>query len=239
MKNHIVRRVDGKSKTISTIAGTGKSGFGGDGGSATKALFNQPHSIALDGKGALYVADIGNHRIRRIDLRTGIVETIAGSSERRLPQDGQVARGNPILGPRVLFVKGDTLWIALREGHSVWRMNLGDTVLHHIAGTGKSGYAGDGGPASQAKFNGPKGIAVARDGSVFVADTENNAIRRIDTQSGLITTVAGIGPTGNDEASPRNIAKHLQLNRPHGICVAPNGDVFIGDTLNHRVWRVR
>jgi streptogramin lyase len=135
-------------------------------------------------------------------------------------------------------VDRDTLWIALREGHSIWRMNLADGVLHHVAGTGQAGYAGDGGPASESKFNGPKGIAVAQDGNVFVADTENNAIRRIDTKSGLITTVAGIGPTSKVGAGQRNISKDAQLNRPHGICAAPDGDLFIGDSLNHRVSRV-
>jgi len=224
MKNHIVRRIDGKTKTITTIAGNGRPGFGGDGGPAVKARFNQPHSIALDNKGAVYVADIGNHRIRRIDQATGIVESIAGTSEKSLPKDGQAARGNAIRGPRALFVASDTLWIALREGHSIWRMNLADGILHQMAGTGQAGYAGDDGPATQAKLNGPKGIAATSAGKVFVADTENNAIRRIDVRSGAITTV------GADKAN---------LNRPHGICAAPDGTLFIGDTLNHRIWRVR
>jgi DNA-binding beta-propeller fold protein YncE len=224
MKNHIVRRVDSKTKKISTIAGTGKQGFGGDGGPATKAVFNQPHSIALDDKGAVYVADIGNHRIRRIAPETGIVDSIAGNSKKGPPKDGQTARGNAISGPRALFVEGTTLWIALREGHSVWQLNLVDGKLHHVAGIGQAGYAGDGGPAIEAKFNGPKGIAVTRDGKVFVADTENNVIRRIDMRSGTIATV--------DD-------KDTDLNRPHGVCVAPDGTLFIGDTLNHRIWRVR
>src|SRR5262245_45389756 len=107
MQNHVVRRVDHQTKTISTIAGTGKKGFDGDGGLATAAQFNQPHSIAIDQKGAIYVADIGNHRIRRIDPKSGIVETIAGAGERRLPRDGQLARGNPILGPRALYIDGN------------------------------------------------------------------------------------------------------------------------------------
>ena len=191
MKNHIVRRVDRKSKKISTVAGIGRPGFTGDGGLAVKAKFSQPHSIAIDRRGAVYVADIGNHRIRRIDPKTGIVESIAGNSKRTPPRDGQVARGNPILGPRALFIDGDTLWIALREGHSVWRMELVDGILHHVAGTGQAGYSGDGGPAIEAKFNGPKGIAVESNREVFVTDSGNNVIRRIDLRSGLIATVAG------------------------------------------------
>jgi len=230
MQNHVVRRIDKKTKTISTIAGTGRKGFGGDGMPATEAQFNQPHSIALDRDGAIYVADIGNHRIRRIDPVSGVVETIAGSSERRLPREGQQARENPILGPRALYVDGDTLWIALREGHSIWRMKLADGILHHVAGTGKAGYSGDGGPALAATLNGPKGIAVDPQGNVVVADTENHAIRRIDVRTGLISTLAG----GDKQA-----AKNARFIRPHGIYVGPDGTIYVGDTLQHRVARLR
>jgi DNA-binding beta-propeller fold protein YncE len=226
MQNHLVRRVDAKTNTISTVAGTGRRGFGGDGGPAVDCLLNQPHSIALDGKGSIYVADIGNHRIRRVDLATGAIESIAGSSERRLPQDGQLARGNPILGPRALCIEGENLWIALREGHSVWRLNLSDGVLHHVAGTGEAGFAGDGGPARQATFNGPKGIAFGPHKGLFVADTENHVIRKIDQRLGIVATIAGGGA-------------QLQMNRPHGICLGQDGALYIGDTLNHLVRRVQ
>jgi streptogramin lyase len=237
MKNHLVRRVDSKTKKISTVAGNGHAGFRGDGGPAKNAQFNQPHSITLDGNGNLYVADIGNHRIRRIDLGAGNIDSIAGNSQKRLPQDGQVARGNPILGPRALFIADGTMWIALREGHSIWRMNLGDGILHHVAGTGKPGFSGDGGPAASAKLNGPKGIAVATNGDVFVADTENNVIRKIDATSGVLSTVAGANKKGETAISGGDAPPNVQLNRPHGICVA-DGSLFIGDTMNHRVWRV-
>jgi len=233
MKNHIVRRVDGKSKTITTIAGNGVQGFGGDGGPAVEAMFSLPHSIAIDAEGAVYVADIGNHRIRRIDAKSGIVESIAGNSQRKPPRNGQAARGNPILGPRALTIDGDSLWIALREGHSVWRMDLADGILHHFAGTGQAGFAGDGGPATKAKFNGPKGIAVGANGDVFVVDSENNAIRRIDRESGLISTVGG--ESSDDSCAVIN----ANLKQPHGLCIAPDGTLYIGDTLHHRVLRAR
>ncbi|QDU96112.1 NHL domain-containing protein [Lignipirellula cremea] len=236
MMNHLIRKVSQKTGEISTVAGTGKAGFSGDGGPAVQAQFRSPHSIALDGRGGLYVADIGNHRIRRIDLAEGRVETIAGNEERKLPSDGQQARGNPILGPRALFIDGDTLWIALREGHSVWRMNLKQGVLKHVAGTGKSGYQGDGVPAREATFNGPKGIAIGPEGKVYVVDTENQAIREIDPASGQIRTVAGNGEKGG--SGDKGPATAAQLARPHGVCIGPDGDIYIGDTLNHRVRRV-
>jgi streptogramin lyase len=236
MQNHIVRRVDAQTNKITTIAGTGEPGFAGDGGPATKAQFHRPHSIALDGRGNLYVADIGNHRIRRIDLETGFVESIAGNEQRRLPRDGQVARGQPILGPRALCIDKGTLWIALREGHSVWRMELNEGRLRHVAGSGKQGYTGDGGPAIRATFNGPKGIAVGPDGDVYVVDTENQVIRKIDVARGRVTTVAGNGTRGG--AGDGGPATAAQLDRPHGICLGPDGSIYIGDTLNHRVRRV-
>ncbi len=239
MKNHLIRRVDAKTNVITTVAGTGEAGFSGDGGPAKLAQFRQPHSIALDRKGNLYVADIGNHRIRRINLASGVVETIAGNGERKLPTDGQTARGKPMVGPRALCVRGETLWIALREGHSVWRMDLNTARLTHVAGSGKKGFSGDGGDPKQATFNGPKGIAVGPKGRIAVVDTENQAIRSIDLKANLISTVAGGGPSRQGGEGDGGPATKAQLSRPHGICVAPNGDIFIGDTLNHRVRRVR
>jgi streptogramin lyase len=237
MQNHLIRRVDAKTGVISTIAGTGEAGFSGDGGPPTAAQFRQPHSIAIDDDGAIYVADIGNHRIRRIDPKTGVIDTIAGATERRLPTDGQLAQGNPILGPRALFIADGVLWIGLREGNSVWRMNLADGVLHHVAGVGEAGYAGDDGPAQAARFNGPKGLAVDDAGNVFVADTENHAIRRIDGKTSVITTLAGSGVAGG--TGDNGPAAAAQLNRPHGVCVGSDGAVYIGDTNNHRVRRVK
>ncbi|NUQ61816.1 MAG: hypothetical protein HUU20_04965 [Pirellulales bacterium] len=239
MQNHIVRRIDGKTGAITTIAGTGRPGYNGDEGRATGTELSSPHSIALDGEGYLYLADIGNHRIRRVDLNRGTIETIAGTGETKLPKDGQVARGNPILGPRALFIDGRTLWIALREGHSIWKMDLDRGMLRHVAGTGQKGYSGDGGPALDATFNGPKGIAVGPDGDVDVVDTENQVIRRIHVRSGTVTTIAGAGPDARGYGGDGGPATAANLDRPHGVCVASDGAVYIGDTNNHRVRRVR
>jgi len=235
MKNHVVRRIDAKSKIITTVAGSGKPGFGGDGGPATTALFRQPHSIALDDNGGLYIADIGNHRIRRVDLAMGIVESIAGDSQPVAAHDGQLAKGSSFLGPRALFIHDDVLWIASREGHSVWRMALNDGVLHHVAGTGVKGSASDDGRGREVQFNGPKGIAVGPNGGVFIADTENNAVRHIDVDSGRVTAIAG-GRLQSQTAEGES--EDVGLNGPHGICVGPNGVIYLGDTLNHRVVRI-
>ena len=239
MMNHVIRRVDAKTRVITTIAGTGEAGYSGDGGPATKATFRQPHSIVVDGRSAVYVADIGNHRIRRIDLATGVVQSIAGNGEKTLPKHGQKALGNSMLGPRALFLEGRTLWIALREGNSVWRLNLDTDLLDHVGGTGKKGFSGDGGKATQATFDGPKGIAIGPGGHIYVVDTENQAIRRIDAKTKEITTIAGGGPKQKGGGGDGGSATAAQLDRPHGICVDKDGAVYIGDTLNHRVRRVK
>ncbi|MBI1900326.1 MAG: hypothetical protein HYS13_04315 [Planctomycetia bacterium] len=238
MQNHVVRKVDAQRKTISTVAGTGKPGFSGDNGPADKAQLQQPHSLALDAGGAIYIADIGNHRIRRVDPATGFIRTIAGNGGKQAPQDGQKAEGGPILGPRALAIVDDTMWIALREGNSVWRLDLKRGFLFRASGTGQKGYSGAG-PALGATWDGPKGIAVGPDGHVYVADTENHAIRRIDTKNGSVQTIAGTGPNGQGYNGDGKDATLAKLKRPHGICVGPDGTVYIGDSENHRVRRFK
>ena len=235
MKNHIVRKIEALTNTISLVAGIGTAGFGGDGGAATAAVLNNPHSIALDDRGYLYIADIGNHRIRRVNLVTGIIDTIAGTGEKKLPTNGSLARGTAILGPRALCHDKGVLWIALREGHSVWSLNLNSGRLLHVAGTGTKGFTGDNGAPRQATFNGPKGIAVGPQGRLFVVDTENQAIRMIDLKQNVISTVCGYGPQGRGSGGDGADATKAQMGRPHGICVDAKGVVYVGDTMNHRV----
>jgi len=237
MVGAVVRKVDAKSGLISTVAGTSKPGFGGDGGPAVQAQLRSPHSIALDDHGGLYIADIGNHRIRRVDLETGVIETVAGNGERTLPVDDTVATGRPMLGPRALHVVGETMWIALREGHSVWRMDLKTRRLRHVAGTGAKGFHD--GPAAEATFNGPKGIVAGPHDDIFVVDTENQVIRRIDVKAGEVSTVAGVGPNGRGYGGDGGPARQAKMDRPHGITVDAHGGLYIGDTNNHRVRYVR
>jgi DNA-binding beta-propeller fold protein YncE len=237
MQNHIVRRVDGKTKTISTVAGTGSAGFGGDGGPAAKAQFRQPHSIAFDPEGKLLVCDIGNNRIRRIDLTSGVIDTYAGTGEKKPTPDGAPLTGTPLNGPRALDLdsKGN-LYLALREGNTVHRIDSKAGKIYHLAGTGEKGYTGDGGPAKQAKLSGPKGIAYSSDGGVYIADTESHTIRRIDLKSGVITTVLGTGERGD---GPVGAPLQFKLNRPHGIFVDKKGLIYVGDSESHRILLLR
>jgi streptogramin lyase len=232
MPSHIIQRIDAKTKKVQTVAGTGTAGFAGDGGPATKAEFKQPHSIAFDRSGALLICDIGNHRIRRLNVKTGIIDTFAGNGEKKLPTDGMLVTEAPLYGPRAIdFDKAGNMYIVLREGNEIFRVDAKTQKITRFAGTGEKGYTGDGGPALNAKLNGPKGISCAPDGSIYFADTENHVIRKID-KNGILTTVLGTGQRGD---GPDGDPLKCQLNRPHGIFVASDGTVYVGDSESNKV----
>jgi len=227
------RRFDIDSGRLTTVAGTGEAGFSGDGGAATAAQFRQPHSIAFDDRGGLLVCDIGNGRLRRIDMSDGTVVTLSGTGERTpTPDEGPLA-GTALRGPRSIDTDAEgNAYLVLREGNAVFRLNLRAGRLQRIAGTGETGYTGDGGPAALATFNGPKGIAYSSaDRSLYIVDTENHVIRRMSLESGLIETVLGTGERGD---GPDGDPLECRLARPHGICVH-QGVVYVTDSESHRV----
>jgi DNA-binding beta-propeller fold protein YncE len=236
--NHCVRKLDVKTGVITTIAGNGTSGFSGDGGPATKAQLSEPHSLSFDRHGDLYIADVRNNRVRKVDLKSGVITTLVGNGKREPTPDGaKLNETTPVAGPRALDFGADgTLWLALREGHAVYRLDLARGTIHHVAGTGEKGFAGDNGPARSAMLNGPKGIAVGPKGNVYVVDTENHVIRVIDSAAGTIATIAGTGARGD---GPEDSPLQCALSRPHGVFVDSDGAVFIGDTETHRVRVVR
>jgi sugar lactone lactonase YvrE len=237
MPNHSVKRVDRKTGIITTIAGTGDAGFSGDGGPAVKAQFRQPHSIAFDKQGRLLICDIGNHRVRRIDLKTGMIETYLGNGEKLPTPDGATIKGTPFNGPRAIDVDdAGNLYLALREGNAVYKIEPKTERITHIAGTGSKGYSGDGGPAKAAALNGPKGIALARNGSLYLADTENHAIRQVNLRTGTIQTVAGNGERGD---GPDGKPRGCRMNRPHGVFAARDGSIYIADSESHRIRLLR
>jgi streptogramin lyase len=232
MLNHIVRRVDAKTGIISTVAGTGEKGFSGDGGPATQAKLDRPHSIVLDRQGGLYICDIGNHRIRKVDLKTGRIDTFAGTGERKPTPDGAAIAGTPLNGPRALDFDGEhSLYLALREGNAVYRIDLESKTLHHLAGTGKSGYSPRG-PAKTALLSGPKGIALGPNGDIYLADTESHTIRVIRKETGILETLVGNGQKGD---GPDGDPLNCKMDRPHGVFVDAAGTVYIGDSSNNRV----
>jgi DNA-binding beta-propeller fold protein YncE len=234
--NHVVRRVDARTGLIATVAGTGEPGFSGDGGPAVRAQLRQPHSIAVAANSRLLICDVGNHRIRELNLSTGIIETYGGTGERLPTPEGAQVKSAPLNGPRTIAIDAaGTLYLALREGNAIFRIAPDTGILRHVAGTGEQGYSGDGGPARSARLGGPKGLAFDR-GNLYVADTENHVVRRIELQTGIITTVLGTGQRGDGpEPDPLRCA----LARPHGVFVDAAGKLYVSDSEAHRVRVVR
>jgi len=230
--NHVVRKIDAKTRVISTFAGTGTAGFGGDGGPAAKAQLRQPHSIAVDPPGRLLICDIGNHRIRSVDFASGTIDTYGGTGERQPTPDGAPLKGTPLNGPRTMVLDREgTIYLALREGNAIYRIQRKTGTLHHLAGTGEQGYSGDGGPARLARLAGPKGLAYGG-GVLYVADTESHVIRSINVKTGVIATVIGTGTRGD---GPEPDPLQCRLARPHGIFVDNAGTLYVGDSEAHRI----
>src|SRR5262245_364970 len=237
--SHVVRYIDVKSGVISTAAGNGMRGYVGDGGPAKQSQLAQPHSIALDAAGNVYICDIMNHRVRRIDVKTGVISTFAGTGAADpTPAEAPLAE-TPTRGPRSIDIAPDgTMYLILREGNKVFSIDPSHTRLKHLAGTGELGYSGDGGPAISARFgapgnplNGPKGVTYASDHSLYISDTENHAIRRIDLRQGTVSTLAGNGQRGD---GPDGDAAACKLARPHGVFIQGR-NIYIGDSENHRI----
>jgi DNA-binding beta-propeller fold protein YncE len=217
--NRRVRVIDTMG-AVTTLAGDGSGAFGGDGGPAAQAGLVEPNGLALSpDQTRLFIADVAGHRVRVVDLRDGTIETFAGTGEARHDGDGGPAAAACVFGARaVAFAPDGSLYLMERQGSCIRRIQ--DGVIETVAGTGARGYAGDGGDARLAVFDAPKEMAVDPDGNIYVVDTENHAIRRIDAQTWIVTTIAS------------------GLARPHGALVAPDGSVLVADSEHHQVRRL-
>jgi sugar lactone lactonase YvrE len=186
----------------------------------------------VDPKGRLLICDIGNHRIRQVDLSSGTIETYGGTGERQPTPDGAPVKGTPLNGPRTIAIDRDgDMYLALREGNAIYRIAPNAATIHHLAGTGEQGYSGDDGPARAARLAGPKGLAYRR-GNLYVADTENHVVRRIELKTSLITTVLGTGRRGD---GPEPDPLRCGLSRPHGVFVDAAGVLYVSDSEAHRI----
>ncbi len=238
--NAVVRKVDGRSSTVTTVAGTGEKGYGGDGGPGARAMLREPNDCCLDGKGGLLIADVSDWRVRRLDLKTGTITTVAGTGPfrgrltREALGDGGPATRAVVFEARAVCVDaaGNT-FICERRGNRIRRIDA-KGVITTVAGTGAKGDRD--GPGTEATFNGPKGVRCDRTGNVYVVDTENHSIRKVEAGTWRVTTLAGgrkgSGGDGGD-------ALKAGLDRPHGCIIDKDGVIYIADSSNHRVRRVR
>ncbi|MGQ9779050.1 MAG: NHL domain-containing protein [Bacillota bacterium] len=231
--NNRIRRVtpDG---IITTVAGTGAAGYGGDGGPGVQARLYYPTSSALGPDGSIYIADSYNHRIRRVGP-DGVITTVAGTGVAGYTGDGGPATGARLSSPTGVALGPDgSIYIADYSNHRIRRIGP-DGIITTIAGTGLAGYGGDGGPAIQARLYYPTRIVLGPDGSIYIADSSNHRIRRVGPD-GIITTVAGTGVAGySGDGGP---ATEARLSSPTGVALGPDGSIYIADYSNHRIRRV-
>lgn len=219
---------------ITTVAGNGMPGYNGDGCLATDATLSSPTGVVPDGLGNLYIADMANNRIRRINP-LGIISTVAGTGEAGFSGDGRLAVNAMLNNPFAVAAEHDgNLYISDMDNNRI-RMVTPHGIITTIAGDGREGFSGDDARATAASLSGPRGLEVDQRGNIYIADTGNNRIRRI-SPFGIISTVAGnggAGYTGDDVA-----ATEAQLYLPYDVTLAPAGNIYIADFSNQRVREV-
>ena len=236
-RSHRVRQIDTAGE-ISTIAGTGEDGEEGDGGPATEAQLCYPAGVATDAMGNVYVADSWNHRIRKIDT-DGVITTVAGTGAPYSGGDGGPATEAQLAFPVAVAVEGGgNLYVAEGRSHRIRRIDTDGTITT-FAGRGVPGYAGDGGLAPRARLGYPAGIAIDPAGTVYIADSWNHRIRKVNS-SGVISTVAGTGDRGDGgDGGP---ATQAQLAYPVAVAADTSGNLyvvsFVPDRANHRVRKI-
>jgi DNA-binding beta-propeller fold protein YncE len=235
--NNRIRTYDPKSGRIEAFAGTGEKGYLGDGGPASKARFGGIYSVAFDAAGKnIVLADLDNRRVRKIELASGIVTTVAGNGEKGVPSDDAVAAKAPLVDPRAAcFDSQGNVYILERSGNAL-RVVTPDGRIRTVVGTGKVGAIGDGSDAKQATLNGPKHLCADKEDNILIADTENHLIRKYLVKEGKIVRVAGSGKKGTGGLDGPPLA--VELDQPHGVYLHPSGELYIVDSSNHRVLKI-
>jgi len=241
--NHKLLTIEPDTGWVKVVCGAG-AGFAGDGGPASGALFKQPNDATFDDDGNLYIVDQQNWRIRRIDTQD-MIDTIAGVGTQGDSGDGGpaleaefswAAGSNPNPSGGILHHEGK-LYISDTEANRVRVLDLATMTVDALAGTGDKGFAGDGGPALEAQLSAPRDLEIGPDGDLYVADTDNGAVRAIDLDDGTIRTVVGTGELGLDDEEQLP-ATETHLRRPFGLAFDPDGNLYVMDSLNERIVKV-
>ena len=231
-----IRRINTSTGIIDTVAGCGIEGYSGDGGPAVHARIASPHGTALDGHGNIYIADLKNDRIRRVDASTGIITTVVGNGEHGYSGDGGPTTEAMLASPIAVFATADgDLYIADHRNSRVRKVEAATRIITTVAGTGEQGFSSDGGPATHAAIALPRDVALDADGSLYIADGANNRIRKVDPD-GTITTIVGTGSekfSGDGGPAPK-----ANLSMPYSIALDSDGNLYVVDTGNRRVRRI-
>jgi NHL repeat len=220
--NHRLIKIDMKTGRATTIAGTGQAGYSGDGGPASNATFNQLYAIDLNSIGdKLYLTDLRNRRVRLLDLKTGIVNTVAGNGEKGIPNDGTDGAESPLVDPRAAAIDSNgNLYILERAGNALRVLDKNGKIRTVI----------------DKDLNGPKHLCFDRQDNVIIADTENHLIKKYSPKDGKTVVIAGFGEKGDRLVSDDPLK--TQLNRPHGVYVHQSGALYLSDSDNNRVLKM-
>lgn len=231
--NNRVRKINSNG-IITTMAGSGGQGFAGDSSIATNASLFWPHGVAVDTIGNVYIADMGNNRVRRVDT-SGIITTIAGSANGGYGGDGGLAINALLFGPYGVAINAaNNLFIADYGNHRIRKVD-GNGIITTVAGTGSAGYTGDGGLATNACLNHPSAIAFDTIGNLYIAEYGNSVVRKVSV-NGIISTFAGNGGAGY--GGDGGFAIYANLNSCDGVCTDAHGNVYIADTYNSLIRKV-
>lgn len=236
--NCVIRKVDVNTGIITTIAGIGgTASYSGDGGLATNAKLYCPESIAFDDGGNLYFADCGNNRVRKIDMKTGIISTVVGIGISGYSGDGGLAKNAAMNFPfGVVFDTQGNLYISDAGNRCIRKVDVVSGIITTIAGTGVGGFSGDGGLATKAMLFCPESIAFDAHENLYITDYGNHRIRRIDSNTGIISTVAGTGTNGF--RGDNGLAVNAYLSGPKGIALDAQGNLYFSDTNNNRIRKI-
>jgi sugar lactone lactonase YvrE len=230
--NGRLRKV-GPDGNINTIAGRGTSGFGGDGGASVKALMSGPYAVAAGTAGVLYIADRWNHRVRKVDVN-GVITTVAGKGTAGYTGDGGPATDAQLNLPTALALDPSGNLFISDIGNLVVRKVTPAGIITTIAGNGTRGFSGDGGPATAAMIAGAWGMAADSGGNLYLADSDNARLRKVDT-SGLITTVAGTGQYGATGDGGLAIAAKVDT---YGVAVDASNNIYLADDIHYVVRKI-
>jgi sugar lactone lactonase YvrE len=235
--NNRIRKVTASTGDISTVAGNGTEGYSGDGGAATSAELNQPTAVAVDSGGDIYIADLGNNRVREVIVNTGGIFTVAGDGTRGYSGDGGAATSAELNYPYGVAVDAAfNIYIADSNNERVRKVTGSTGKISTVAGDGAQGYSGDGGAAISAELYSPHGVAVDTVGNIYIADYSNNRVRKVTVSTGIISTVAGNGTQGH--SGDGGAATSAELYTPYSVAVDDVGDIYIADFGNERIREV-